>query len=343
MIGVRLILATWALATVTRAQPFNSGSDGSDGALVLTEPGVVDFQKSPNQGAYFQFTSVHIGAGVHLRFSSRHQAGPVVWLSQGPVVIDGELDLDAQPFANRSWGGAGGYPGGAKGRLAPIPGEIKRNDFLVPLIGGQGGRGGPDGPGGGGGGALLIASSVSIAIHGPVHANGGRSVSGEGGAGGAIRLVAPVISGSGAHLAAEGGAPSGVPGRIRLEFFENRLRADIRSPMTQGRPLGLFLPTVKPPNARIAPDSVRLSSPGSGQEHRVIIEAESIPPGVVLGLECLEEDGSAVSVSSTPLEGTLARSRALAVLRTDPQNCLVTGDWSGAGSDAPSRKVAIPR
>jgi hypothetical protein len=123
---------------------------------------------------------------------------------------------------------------------------------LIPLFGGSGGGGAPSntglnvgGPsGGGGGGAILIASSTRITINGAIRANGGGAQSGGGGgapapcgsvpapgSGGAIRLVAPVITGGGQEsiLQAVPGAIQGAGGpcapvitaanygRIRLE------------------------------------------------------------------------------------------------------------------------------
>ena len=92
--------------------------------------------------------------------------------------------------------------------------------------------------GSGGGGALLLASSTQISVNGSITANGGvaafctfgqRQQTSGAGSGGAIRLVAPTITGAGA-LAATGGLQcppfggGGAPifagdGRIRLEAF----------------------------------------------------------------------------------------------------------------------------
>ena len=87
--------------------------------------------------------------------------------------------------------------------------------------------------GGAGGGALLIASTVGIIVNGTIRADGGPGINhancalaSGGGGGGAIRLAAPVISGSGVLSVAGGvvGACGGTgsAGRVRLEAFENR-------------------------------------------------------------------------------------------------------------------------
>ena len=141
-------------------------------------------------------------------------------------------------------GPAGGAPGatgvtpGGGGYGAPTAFVA-----LTPLFGGSGGGGAagatnafgtvPTHSGGGGGGAILIASSTRIIVNGQVRSNGGSggSVGCSGpGAGGAIRLVAPEITGSGGMLAirgANGSAPAqGInctnaasDGRIRVEAF----------------------------------------------------------------------------------------------------------------------------
>ena len=125
-------------------------------------------------------------------------------------------------------GGGGGYltiGGGGEG----LGGEPYGNAFIQPLIGGSGGGGGASsdtlngGNGGGGGGAILIASSKDIAVNGSITANGGRgfdSRRGSAGSGGAVRLIADRITGSGS-VSAIGGPRwwNGSNGRIRLEAF----------------------------------------------------------------------------------------------------------------------------
>ncbi|MDQ3011426.1 MAG: hypothetical protein M3X11_12065, partial [Acidobacteriota bacterium] len=116
---------------------------------------------------------------------------------------------------------------------------------LLPLIGGSGGGGGSgigsmatggasDGfGGGGGGGAILISSETSIAFTpgGRILANGGNTpmgdcsifgrVAGGGGSGGAIRLVAPTMSGTVAADVYGGrgncGSGDGAPGFVKIE------------------------------------------------------------------------------------------------------------------------------
>jgi hypothetical protein len=270
------------------AQSFESGSDGSDGALNLTSPAVVIFGTQGSAtpvgrrtNSIYHFTSIFIGPGVTVKFPNSF--GPVFWLAKGDVRVDGIIDMNGEDGSAYSsgaarvptLGGAGGYGGGVgalggnpaqagEGPGGGGPGQGARfsaNKLLVPLVGGSGGGGSEYASGGGGGGALLIASSTSIIINGTISANGGnQSDAGfavAGGGGGSIRLVAPVISGSKALLTARGGGGSGEEfagkdGEIRLEAFQNDLRGDVNgTPLSAGRPLKLFLPQDPRPSVRI--------------------------------------------------------------------------------------------
>jgi len=119
---------------------------------------------------------------------------------------------------NGAHGGGGGYKtaGGTGNFPAASGGSAYGNDFLLPLLGGSGGGGGANsgdnsgGAGGAGGGALLIASSTSITVNGAITARGGNGgagvFGGGGGSAGGIRLMAPVIGGTGSLNAARGAA-----------------------------------------------------------------------------------------------------------------------------------------
>ncbi len=154
-----------------------------------------------------------------VRLSAEKLAGPVFWLAQGPVVIEGTIDLNGDDSTGPlpSPAGSGGFAGGAAGKPGYRPTSLVPNSFLVPLVGGFGGSGGRSQGGGGGGGALLIASSASITVNGIISANGGSTAGGIGGNGGAIRLVAPVVGGRGT-LTAHGGQPGGAQGWSALRL-----------------------------------------------------------------------------------------------------------------------------
>ncbi len=201
------------------AQVFNPGSNGSDGDLTFPNakagdviifdprdttlfPGGLDLD---NDNVY-HFKTIIIPAGVRVKLRADKLGGPVYFLAQGNVTINGHLDADGnggaaggyvpQTFAVPGPGGFYGGSGGDTGSRPPTAGfgptggaawdktapqdcraiarggGITVNDFLVPLIGGSGGGGwvggAPSiGPGGGaGGGAILIATPGTIAING---------------------------------------------------------------------------------------------------------------------------------------------------------------------------------
>jgi hypothetical protein len=235
-----------------RAQTFSSGSTGTDGALTFTTPGTYVFDPKtfsppldPAGDNIFNFTTITIAAGVTVKLTGNVFNGPVVWLAQGAVTINGTVDLSGQDGFSASnttqrtttIPGAGGYGGGypavganpAGAGLGPAggltsctqdpaqaqDGGFTGNQFLVPLIGGSGGGAHNNGAGGAGGGAVLIASSVSITGVGSILAHGGAGIalgnpgSADAGAGGAIRLVAPVVSLTGLLDARAGANPRG--------------------------------------------------------------------------------------------------------------------------------------
>lgn len=125
---------------------------------------------------------------------------------------------------------AGGAGGGSYATISPNTVSTNRgatygSGLLVPLVGGSGGGGTigtPGGGGGGGGGALLIASNTRIDVTGTISADGARRAgfAYNSGSGGAIRLVAPVVAGTGA-LRARGSSgffgEGGGDGRIRID------------------------------------------------------------------------------------------------------------------------------
>ena len=145
------------------------------------------------------------------------------------------------------------------------------------LLGGSGGGGSgscahSDGSnGGGGGGAIVIASSGGIRIDGTVHANGGTGASVcndffciyEGtGSGGAIRLVANRIEGSGTISATASSPIGGSPGVIRTEAFVFAL-TNLTNPIAQ----------------QDAPHSLNFASPGSIRITSIAGWAVPVPPG----------------------------------------------------------------
>lgn len=247
-----LMLASLALLVVAavqpvRAQTFNSGSTGADGAFAPTADATVQV---PDSGV-FNYTTVTI-------------------LASGNVSIIGTITVDGRG-GNESGGGGQGGPGGfdggsggtfyainggagdgpgaggggvGSGRVGggagfAVEGTVGSSDgqagsgvggarysakTLLPLIGGSGGGGGASGNengGAGGGGAILIASSSTITGTGSINARGGGGVNrcggggaGAPGAGGAVRLIANTISGSFVARVGAGGQPGCNSGRF---------------------------------------------------------------------------------------------------------------------------------
>ncbi len=217
-----------------RAQTFNSGSTGVDGALNLTTPGVILFDPAArgvdtDGDGIFHFTTINIAAGVTVRLRNTQFRGrPAIWLASGAVQITGTIDLNGEeghlvgvPPASRvfSEAGAGGYSGGASayyglgpGRWAAYcggaghatpgsggAGSVYGNVALVPLRGGSGGSGCSTGAGGGaGGGAIRLASSVSITVAGTITARGGAGANDASG----INPIGGGGSGGAIHLVA---------------------------------------------------------------------------------------------------------------------------------------------
>jgi hypothetical protein len=264
--------------------------------------------------------------------------------------------------------GAGGYAAGAGGQMGGVPatpgegpgggsggvttgspchptqicgkgGTFTGNRYLVPMTGGSGGEGGrwQDGnfySGGAGGGAILLASSTSIAIHGPIFARGGNSNVGGGGAGGAIRVVAPVLTGSGSFHVNGGtsatGQSFGTNGWVRLEGFQISTSFSFgagSASVTRGAPVdaatlrpsgsvrvaaigGIPLP-IYPSGTFALPDAaINSADPVS-----IDIEATGIPPGTVVTLRVspdTPEDSAMVSLPEVQatLQGTLQQSTA---------------------------------
>jgi hypothetical protein len=370
---------------IAHAQSFDSGSNGSDGALNLTTPGTIEFDPTsfnppldPDGDNIYHFTTITIASGVTVRLTAKHLNGPVFWLASGAVQINGTIDLSGGQghpattvLADRkpSIPGAGGYPGGvgslgtspaqpgsgpgggqtsggsagyaAPGRCGSIgpPGPAYGNNFLVPLLGGSGGagvngnkNGGTNFGGGAGGGAILLASSVSITVNGAIVTNGSGDSGGGQGSGGAIRLVAPPISGTGvlsASVVASFQCAS--DGRIRLEAFQQNFTGTTNPARVLASPFALFLPTTPAPSVRVVNidgQPVPANPMGSftvpdvainkSAAVTVQIAASNIPPGTVVKLYISSENAPDQTIDSLPLAGTLATSTATASVVLPP-------------------------
>lgn len=278
-------------ARSARAQGFESGSTGADGALLVTANRVLNV---PPDGV-FHFTTIDVKAGATLTFAANAVNSPVYLLARSNVVIEGRIQLNGRngtqnppvgglagpggfnggnpgtgvvpPGAGYGPGGARGGPmnftadgaaagsfgaqgaGGTANRSAPYGSPL-----LIPLIGGSGGGGGAGSPGfggGGGGGAILIASTTSIHVPGTIEALGGSGYDSgvdHGGSGGAIRLVAPKVSGTGALDV--NGRDGGSLGRIRIDTL-NRVELGIRMEPAAASTVGSLLMIFPTPRPRL--------------------------------------------------------------------------------------------
>ncbi|MBI5383636.1 MAG: hypothetical protein HZA90_03005 [Verrucomicrobia bacterium] len=231
-----------------------------------------------------------------------------------------------------------------------LGGSIYGNNFLVPLIGGSGGGGTSYGGngygGGGGGGAILIAASQTLTINGAISASGGNSagsitygtpplVGGGAGSGGAIRLVATILNGTGSLSVAGGCAIFGYggcqdqekagSGRIRFDALENKFGGWINGPITIGfqpiiiptvgqgaqltiRSIGGVPVSASPTGVLSMPDAVL-----SAQQDNpipVIVDCANIPLNTQITVSVKPANGAAVSAVGYNNAGTLASSTA---------------------------------
>jgi hypothetical protein len=201
-----LVLIWPVLAALPAAvgQTFDSGSDGSDGALDLSgQSGVVIFDPvaeglDSDRDNVFHFTTITVPAGVTLRMRGLElQFAPVYWLASGAVAIDGIVDLSGEgghdlQLGNRrpSMPGPGGFPGGvgatadspAQPGLGPGGGPVNRSashgpgstatcpipppygNLLLIPLTGGSGGGGKTGGSGGGAGGGALLIASSASI-----------------------------------------------------------------------------------------------------------------------------------------------------------------------------------
>ena len=243
-------------------------------------------------------------------------------------------------------GGSGSYgtQGGVSGCNGGSSGPVYGNQFVFPLMGGSGGAGWPpvvcgstpygSSGGGGGGGAILIASSGSITVAGSIQANGGVSSispSGGGASGGAIRLVATTVEGSGCISAVSGSSGGG--GRIRFDLLQNNFSGSISGTFTQGSQF-IILPaqgqgaqltvtsvggvpvSASPSGQLVTPDAVL-----SAQQNNpisIVVHCSNVPLNSQITVSVKPANGAAVSATGLNSSGTLSSSTAT-VLITMPR------------------------
>ena len=196
------ILACCAFLKPVYALSFNSGSDGSDGALDLSatpagttivfDPATFSPPLDVDGDNVYHFTIITIPENVTVRLGADILGvAPVVWLASGAVQIAGTLDVSgenghegAEPHGLQipAVAGSGGYGGGIGGRSSPNTRGIAGN-----------------GPGGGGGGHRATSAGGGGAGH-VISGIGGSGTNGGGGSGGSAYgndFQFPMIGGSG--------------------------------------------------------------------------------------------------------------------------------------------------
>ena len=126
----------------------NIPSDGSDGALVITNNTVIDLSQavttnwntaSPVLGAgvydpekwavVFKYSSVTIQGGATVTFKNHASRAPVVWLVQSNVTINGTVSLDGQGSQAAPWLAVPGPGGGRSGAGAYASGAWNSAGF----------------------------------------------------------------------------------------------------------------------------------------------------------------------------------------------------------------------
>jgi hypothetical protein len=213
------------------AGPWNANNSGNAGN------GIYD----SNQWAIvFKYQSVRIASNATVTFRNHASRAPVVWLVQSNATIDGWLNLNGQagtnsgnplaliPVEGAPGGGRGGAQGpdgngaglGWGGGHPPCYITCYGNPEIIPLIGGSGSSAftyqGNGRAGNGGGGAILIACAGSVTVNGKITADGGPYLGGSfNGSGGAVKLIAAQVDGTGSISVLSD--TYGLPGRIRIE------------------------------------------------------------------------------------------------------------------------------
>ncbi len=287
------------------AEAFDSGSRGEDGDLEVASNALVVIPKRANGVFKYGTIRIHTGAQVRFERNDAntpiHLLATGDVLIEGTVNVSGE----AGGTFDGGRGGPGGFDGGRPGIAGKPPGAgygpgggnggagngategaggggygtrssagsaVNRGatygtELLLPLLGGSGGGGQPDLGGGGGGGAILVASTTRIEIRslGRIVANGAQTPGWGFGSGGAVRLVAPEVAGTGSVSAI--GYNFAGDGRIRVDLVRRDALALHFFPSAPGTlVVGSLMAVFPPVTAQL--DIVRVGTetivPGTG-------------------------------------------------------------------------------
>ena len=136
MIHLMTCAVVAAMSMEAARAALNIPSDGSDGALVITNNQVIDLSQAvtgnwdadnsanAGKGIYdsnkwavvFKYSSVLVNSGCTVTFKNHLKRAPVVWLVQSNVTINGTVSLNGQDAPTAPWlaePGPGGFRGGA--------------------------------------------------------------------------------------------------------------------------------------------------------------------------------------------------------------------------------------
>ena len=257
---LRLLGALSCVGAEAQNVAFQSGSDGRDGALQPTGnveiplpddgilryttiriPPLVTVTFTRNAANTPVYLLAQGDVEIHGTISVNGETGTGLRGGRGgPGGFDGGLPGIAGSLPGDGLGPGGGRGAGSSTTVGrgifgnlfpqadrrPTDGEEPYGtSLLTPLFGGSGGGGLPGSGGGGGGGALLIASNTRItnSQNSSITAIGANGWGGSAnwGSGGAIRLVAPEISGNG-QVSVLGPGGNANAGRIRCDLIERR-------------------------------------------------------------------------------------------------------------------------
>lgn len=351
------------VALQAQNQTFQSGSTGADLAFAPTRD--INIVLPPD--GRLNYTTVHVPPNVTVTFTPNAANTPVYLLATGGVFIEGNIRVDGEGGTSLRGGrgGPGGFAGGMPGILGAAPGngqgpgggqghldanqagrgvygsrstavraldgEVYGSQLLVPLVGGSGGGGFANQGGGGGGGAILIASSTAITnVAGSViRAWGGNP----NGSGGAIRLVAPLIVGTGTLDVS--GAVTAYSGRVRCDLIERQLFGLSFTPGTAPVTAGEAFMVTFPPNVpslrlvSVAGEPVPANSPagftvqlpfGAPAIQPIVLEATDFGVDVPVAIRLTPAIGSATPPILTNINNVAAGSAQITVNATFPPN-----------------------
>ncbi len=356
---------------------FNSGSNETYGPMNITANTTLDMQTLAPDGI-FNCTTINVAAGATLKFTPNSLNTPVYLLATGDVSVSGTIDVSGSMGTGTlgGAGGPGGFSGGNPGNVglldgcghgpgagpvggpasygttaslnsgyyptAIVGGVVYGSPLLIPLIGGSGGAGSAGTGGEGGGGAVLIASNTRIEVSGGVAATSPdlnvRGFFGLG-SGGAIRLVAQVVSGNG-KLNVNGSqqpytASCGGAGRIRIDCIERRTLALTCVPSLVAT-IGANMMTF-PPNAphlditQAAGTNLAVGTdapvffmlpPGTSPNQTVTVQASNFGAVVPIRVVLTPDNGSATSYD-VQIDNSAAGSASVTVPVVMPVNMQV--------------------